>query len=926
MTPPAPNDDKQTEYDAFLSYSHRDRHVATAIHKGLHRIGRRLGRLRALRVFRDDTNLAASPDLWGKITEALDQARYLIVVLSPQSAASHWVNEEVRYWLAHRGAEHLMLVLAEGQLRWDATSGRFDPEQSDAAPPALTEPGSLGSEPLYIDVSGDDPWDLGSLTFRDKVTALAAPIHGKPKDDLAGEDLREQRQFRRLRTAAIGGLVVLTVVAVVAALVAVAKQQEANRRLREAVVAKLNAEGAAMLAGTTPGGDVRALQELLAANAIQANGVPILNAQISRFTTQKIIDTGSMGFDVAYSPDGRRIVSAQADKSVRQWDSATGRPIGTPMKGHTDRVQAVAYIPDGHTIASAALDGTMRLYNADTGAELNRDPQHVDRLHALAVSPDGRTVFTAGENGTVQLWDAGSGRLRAIQQVFSNPAASISDLSVDRSGNLLAASSEDGRVAIYDTNSLTPHGPTIQVRLANGWPAGAYRIAFSPDGHTVALATTDLQIWDVDTGTLVHRIRLGLSVGEEALSAAFSPDGHRIVTGRSDGALQLWDADSGAQLGQTMTGHTGMVQGVKFSADGRQIASIGFDRTMRLWSATVGQPMRGPDEFVGQVAFSPDGHRVGASGDLAVQQWDVSTGQPLSPLMPAGAGPKSFGYVDGHRIVTAAWDGTTQVFSENTGQPVQPPVRLSIVGDGQFLFAYSHDGHTIVSGGVANRTVQLWDVATGKQLRQPITVNSPRGSLSGLALSPDGRRLAGGYDDGLRLWDLDSTQREAPLLIDPADHVNPILSVAFSRDGETLGAGNFDRLELWDCTTRKQLPHSPIRGHRGIVTGIAFGVGQQLATGGIDATLRLWDAATGEATASPQSRSDAITGVAISPDGRLAASANADGSVLLSPAVADAARLCDKLPANMNPKQWRDWISPSIDYITLCPGLPTAPD
>lgn len=63
------------EYDAFLSYAHRDRHVSSAIQKGLHQIGRRLGRLRALRVFRDDTNLAASPDLWGKITEALDRAR-----------------------------------------------------------------------------------------------------------------------------------------------------------------------------------------------------------------------------------------------------------------------------------------------------------------------------------------------------------------------------------------------------------------------------------------------------------------------------------------------------------------------------------------------------------------------------------------------------------------------------------------------------------------------------------------------------------------------------------------------------------------------------------------------------------------------------------------------------------------------------------
>jgi TIR domain len=110
---PASERGKSTEYDAFLSYAHHDRQVTTAIQKGLHQIGRRVGQLRALRVFRDDTNLTASPDLWGKITEALDRCGYMIVVLSPQSAASHWVNEEIRY--RHRRGH---------QPGW--TSGRID--------------------------------------------------------------------------------------------------------------------------------------------------------------------------------------------------------------------------------------------------------------------------------------------------------------------------------------------------------------------------------------------------------------------------------------------------------------------------------------------------------------------------------------------------------------------------------------------------------------------------------------------------------------------------------------------------------------------------------------------------------------------------------------------------------------------------------
>jgi len=120
------------QYDAFLAYAHRDKAVATAIQKGLHEIGRRRGQLRALRVFRDDSNLAANPDLWGRMIDAIDSARYMIVVLSPAGAQSTWVDREVRHWLEHRGADQLLLVLAGGSLRWDENTARFDPQLSDA--------------------------------------------------------------------------------------------------------------------------------------------------------------------------------------------------------------------------------------------------------------------------------------------------------------------------------------------------------------------------------------------------------------------------------------------------------------------------------------------------------------------------------------------------------------------------------------------------------------------------------------------------------------------------------------------------------------------------------------------------------------------------------------------------------------------------
>jgi WD40 repeat protein len=909
------------EYDAFLSYAHRDKDVTSAIQKGLHQIGRRVGQLRALRVFRDDTNLTANPDLWAKITEALDGSRFMIVVLSPQSATSHWVNEEVSHWLEQRGHEGLMLVLAEGRLLWDEKDARFNPEQSDAAPPVLTQPGSLPVEPLYIDVSGDAPWELSSLVFRDKVTSLAAPIHGKPKDDLTGDDLREQRRFRRLRRAAVAGLVALTVISVVAAVVAVAQRQEAIQRLHDAVVAKLNAEGAAMLAGSTPGGDVRALQELLSANAIQRNGVPVLDAQIARFTTQKIVETSSAVHDLAYNSDGSRIATAQADGTVRQWESATGQLVGAPMKTHSDEfgVIGVTFTPNGHTIASASSDG-MRLWNADTGAARVQNPAHRADLMTVAVSPDGKMVATGSNDGNIQTWDPHSGQLRATSHVFP---ARISDVTFDRSGNLLAASGLDGSIKIFDITTGELHAPIISVLGPDGNPAPAWRIAFSPDGHTIAAASNDLELFNADTGTSNRSIRVGATKVTVVSAVAFSPDGHRIATGRDDGALQLWDPDTGAQLGQTLTGHTGDVWSVAFRPDGRQIASASQDGTLRLWSATVGQPMRSPDQDVGQVAFSPDGQRVTAAGDTAVQQWDVSSGQPRPPLTPSGAGAKFFGFVDGGRIVIAATDGTVQVWDAETGQPASPPVHINIPS-GHAKFAFSGDGREVATGEEDGGMIQLWDVATGRARGQPMTIAIRNTHLHGLVFSPDGHHLAAGYDDGLQLWNADTTQPEGTIMTNAGSI--PISSVAFSRDGYTVAAGRGDgAVELWDSTTRKPLPKSPLVGEASQVFALAFGTGYQLASGGMDGSLRLWDTSTGKA-AVPLTRSDSITGVALSPDGRLAATASADGTVLLWPALADYSQLCHKLTTNMSRKQWRDWVSPAIPYITVCPGLPVAPD
>src|SRR6478672_1071721 len=403
-------------YDAFISYDHDDRPVAHGIQRGLHRIGRRVGRLHALRVFRDSTDLTASPDLWGKVTEALNRSRFMIVVLSRNAAASAWVDMEVDYWLANRGPAQLMFVVAGGQLAWDETAGRFAPERSDAALPVLTQPGVLRTQPFYVDVSDDAPWDPATALFRETPTDLAAPIYGKPKYELASEGLREQRRFRRLRRAAVAGLAMLTVCALVAAGIAVVQRQEAVRQRQEAVHQRNEAEARRLVADSqsilatvdyNPAGEVRAFQQLVAAQRLaqRPDDDPLVDTLVKNVKLIKIAATGSPVTNVAFSPDGTRFVSGNDDKTVRVWDAATGQRLGEPLTGHTAPVESVAFSPDGSRIASGSFHKTVRLWDAATGHQLG-DPltSHVAGAVSVAYSPDGTRIVSGGWDKTLRLW------------------------------------------------------------------------------------------------------------------------------------------------------------------------------------------------------------------------------------------------------------------------------------------------------------------------------------------------------------------------------------------------------------------------------------------------------------------------------------------------------------------------------------------
>ena len=226
-------------YDAFISYSHRhDAVLGPALQTDLERFAKPWYRMRALRIFLDEADLAANPALWASIEDGLSSSQWFILLASADAAKSEWVDREVRWWVTHRSPDRLLVVGTGPGLAWDEQ--KRDWAADAAVPPALR--GAFAAEPLWVDLSDIQPDGRRSVIPANRVAAVAAPIRGMPKDMLFGEHLRRRRRTRRLAESAVAVLAILTALAVVASVIAVGKSNTATRKRDQAIASEIGVE------------------------------------------------------------------------------------------------------------------------------------------------------------------------------------------------------------------------------------------------------------------------------------------------------------------------------------------------------------------------------------------------------------------------------------------------------------------------------------------------------------------------------------------------------------------------------------------------------------------------------------------------------------------------------------------------------------
>jgi WD40 repeat protein len=297
--------------------------------------------------------------------------------------------------------------------------------------------------------------------------------------------------------------------------------------------------------------------------------------------------------DVVFSRDGRTLAAAgprldagssDADLAVRLWDVATQRPVGRYLRsadGPASHVYAMRFSPDGRTIITASTDGTVRLWSTVTGRQIGT-PVHSNRDDwRVAFSPDGRLL--AFQHGlSIGFWDVAARRETGPR--ITVPGRFISAVAFSPDGSTVAVVGDDRAVRLFDVASRRRTGAPLPDATDGGELDG---LAFSPDGRTLATTAGNgtVRLWDVARHRQIGAPLTGHT--DMVFAMAFSPDGTTLATGSADNTLRLWDLRTHRQIGPSLTGHTAVIDGVEYSPDGRTIATVGNDRTARLWNVAL---------------------------------------------------------------------------------------------------------------------------------------------------------------------------------------------------------------------------------------------------------------------------------------------------------------------------------------------------
>lgn len=869
------------KYWAFISYSHQDEAWAQWLHRALetYRVPRRLvGRAtdagavprRLFPVFRDRDELPSSHELGAVINRALADSRNLIVVCSPRSATSKWVNEEIKAFRALGRSHRVFCLIVDGEPHASA-----NPEHAFAECFAPALRGDAAFEPIAADARPRKDGKDGA-----KLKLIAGLL------GLGLDELRQREKQRQFWQAVQRGVAAVLVAGVLAGTWQwFSAQREA--REREILVERLVENGRLEL---LDGRQARAAVYLSEALKLGHDTVPVrfmlgqtmrvVNAQ----TGPRVRHGGGHVRHAAFSPDGRHFVLiVNVDDRVvgKVYDAATGAELAQ-LHDVPAYPRILQFLPDGTRLLVSGFAQSSQETRTERGPEMGiweigrpapliRVAGGTGRTGLPLDAPRGRLVVAPAAGG-LEIWNvAAAAKMRsfAAGRVFT--AASYSP-----DGQFLATADQSGLVELWAADRSIPAGA-----FAGFEGQGIPGIQFTPDGTRLIAFSQfgDIRVWDVAT-----RRQVLAFAGDPAWIGAlqFSADGRRFLTIGGEG-YKVWSAARGVLLFSHPLASAWFAQGA-LSPDGNfMYAADSVSPLAEVWSVRSRTRLRTLDLHTGSataVALDPArGRLLLASLDGTAEVWDTAV-NPRFGTELIGEVPYAVAFVPGSAdLLVAGGNG-------QKGRALLLSAEGAVLRsfDGHPVFAFSaaidRGGRRLATGAYDGSGV-LWDLRDGARIG---AIDEGPGELHRLEFSPDGGRLA---TASYGRW---SGTRAAGTLRDGATgaaigtltHDRPIYRLAFSPDGGTLATASEDgTVKLWDSATGRH--RLTLESHGKHLTSARFDRGgARIVSTGQESSVRIWDAASGQALATLE---DPGIGAALdaefAPDGKTVAIGTREGHVLL---------------------------------------------
>ena len=557
-----------------------------------------------------------------------------------------------------------------------------------------------------------------------------------------------------------------------------------------------------------------------------------LNRQIPGYTAGNLLNLMRYaGIDLS-GYDFSQLAIWQADLqdlNLHQVNFAGCKFANSSLTQNFGGVHAIAFSPNRELFAVGDSVGGIRLFRLeDRQPYLYLEGHGKDLLIVtdLAFSPDGKLLASSSIDNTVKIWNTNTGE---CLKTYRGEQQWIWSVAFSPDGKLLASGGEDCIIRLWNIH-------TDECRVLQGHHSWIWSLAFHPHKNILASASYDLSIrlWDTDTGECLNTLR-----GHQHILMAvdFHPLGEVIASTSYDRTIKIWNIQTGECL-KTLTGHTKEVTCVAFNSNSKILASGSSDRTIKIWNTQTGECLktfRGHEQGITTVDFAAD-KNILATGDnnQVLKLWDVDEGKCLKTWQ---------GYTDfmlttaisadGKLLASGSSDKTVRIWDLKSGRLISTGKHDSWV----WMVDFSPDSQTLVSCS-EDETMKLWDVSTGR-CRKTIKGHT---RIWTVKFSPDGKLLANGSQDGtINFWNVETGANVRSIKA----HSNWIWAISFSPDGRYLASGSADTtIKIWNIQTGEchLNPSDPMNK----VMSVAFHPNGRMLAGGDGELIKLWDLQTGE--------------------------------------------------------------------------------